>query len=83
MTRAINIDHQRLHEMLWKKADSTGRLLIHQSDLREQLAVSNATLCRILQRMANEGRLKKIAARKGNIGVYVLQNPEGFLPSPD
>lgn len=74
--RGYSIDMDGMHRFLWRRADHTGRLRIQQRQFAEELGIAHETVCRLLKRMADQGRIKKIAAKAHNVGVYSVKNPD-------
>jgi DNA-binding MarR family transcriptional regulator len=64
-----------LQKMLYERADRLGRLKIHQRQLAAELEVTYFAVCRVLQRMEDEGRVKVLKAGKDNIKTYVIREP--------
>lgn len=78
MARGVKIDRVTLHRNLWERADRFGKVEIHQRTLSEELDVTNVTVSLIIKELVEDERIRKVAARKGNIGVYVVKDPNLF-----
>lgn len=68
-------DRQKLHETLWSRTDSHGKITLVQKDFAKETGIDVFQLCRIIGEFEEEGRMKKIAARYRNVGVYVVRDP--------
>lgn len=78
MARGVKIDRVTLHRALWEKADRFGKVEIHQKTLADELGVTNVTVSLIIKELVEEERVRKVAAKKGNVGIYVIKDPTGF-----
>lgn len=78
MSRGHTIDRVQLHCTLYERADRFGKLEIYQKALAEQLQVTQATMSLIIKELVQEGRIKKVASRPQNVGVYVIRPPAAF-----
>lgn len=76
--RGRAIDRLALHEELWKRADHFGKLEIYQKLLAEELGVTQATMSLIIKDLVGDGRIKKVSAKKRNVGTYVVRDPTLF-----
>lgn len=76
--RGQAVDRLALHQTLWSRSDRFGKVQILQGDLAKELGITNPTMSNIIKAMSEEGRLKKVAARKRNIGVYQIKDPADF-----
>lgn len=76
--RGRPIDVDALHGFLFRKADHFGRLRLSQRDFASELGVAHETVCRVMSKMAKEGRIKRIKSEKNNIGVYAIVDPQGW-----
>lgn len=74
--RGHPIDIDGLHAFLFRKADRLGRLRLSQRSFAEELGVAHETVCRVMSKMAKQGRIKRIKSEKNNIGVYAVVDPE-------
>lgn len=83
MTRGVPINRLAVHTQLWEARDRMGRVKIHQSQFAEHLGISIYQMNRVIRDFEEEGRLKKIAAKYRNVGVYVVTDPVEFgAPAP-
>lgn len=73
--RGHPIDVEALHGFLHRRADRLGRLRVSQRDFAAELGVAHETVCRIMAKMAKEGRIRRIKSEKNNIGVYAVVDP--------
>lgn len=69
------LDRDALHKYLWERADSRGRIAVHQGELADKLGVTRGTITRVFKEMAEAGRLKRAEALERNVGVYVVTDP--------
>lgn len=70
------LDRDALHVYLWERSSPvTHRITIHQGDLAEGLNVTRGTIVRVINEMADQGRLKKVEAKKDNVRVYQITDP--------
>lgn len=75
MTRGIYVDRLALHSYLWSIADRSAKVTIYQKALAEKMQITQATMSICVRELAAEGRIKKIAARANNVGVYQIMDP--------
>jgi DNA-binding MarR family transcriptional regulator len=73
--RGKPIDLDKLHAFLFRRSDRFGRLRMSQRDFAKELGVAHETICRVMGKMAKQGRLKRIRSEKNNIGVYAIVDP--------
>lgn len=73
--RGHPIDIDGLHGFLFRRADRLGRLRLSQRDFAAELGIAHETVCRIMSKMAKQGRIKRIKSEKNNIGVYAVVDP--------
>lgn len=76
--RGQAVDRLALHQELWKRCDRFGKIQILQGELADELGITKPTMSNIIRDMSEEGRLKKVAAKKRNIGVYQIKDPAEF-----
>lgn len=84
MTNPSNppVDREALHRYLWERANRHHRIRIRQTDLGDALNVTRETVNRVLKEMERGGRVKKVSALPGNVGVYRIFDPDDFT-TPD
>lgn len=70
------IDRDALHQLLWERTDSFGRIKFEQKKLAEELGRQRNNLNRIIKEMKADGRLKVIKKFKSGIGVYHVMDPQ-------
>lgn len=75
---SAKIDRQALHDMLWEKADRVGKVEIYQTGLAEELGITKPTMSLIIKELTDDGRIRKLFARKANVGVYKVSDPAQF-----
>lgn len=75
MTRGITVDRLLLHSHLWDLADRSGKVTIYQKGLAETMGITQATMSICVRALAAEGRIRKIASRANNVGVYQVRDP--------
>jgi DNA-binding Lrp family transcriptional regulator len=83
----LGVDRETLHQLLWDRADSVGRLKIKQGDLAEELDLRFETISRIFKEFREEGRIRKLTAYKDNVALYQIVDPKvyrwgGVAPGP-
>lgn len=84
--RGVPLDRMEVHQKIWAARDRRGRVKIYQKQFAEHLGISIYHMSRIIKEFEEQGRLKKIAARYRNVGVYVVSDPVAFgngLSGPD
>lgn len=74
------IDIDGMHRYLFRKSASNGSMRIHQRDFAKELGVAFETVCRMLKRMTDQGRIKRIGSRSNNVGVYSITDPQVWKP---
>lgn len=78
MTRGIYINRVALHTYLWGITDRSGKVTIYQKALAEKMSISQATMSICVRELVAEGRIKKIASRANNVGVYQVMDPSSY-----
>lgn len=76
--RGKTVDRLALHGELWSRRDRVGRVEIYQKRLAEELGITQATMSLIIKDFSQEGRVNKVGAKKGNIGIYIIRDPNFF-----
>lgn len=71
------LDRDALHRRLWGDAQSNRMHVveIHQSTLAHLLRVNNSTLSAAMRDLKAAGKIRKVSAKQGNIGVYAVKAP--------
>lgn len=70
------LDVTLLHRYLWKRSDSHHRIVIHQVNLADQLAVSHDTVSITLKHMTEIGLLRPVETLVSNTKRYSVTPPE-------
>lgn len=78
MGKGHPIDRDKLHAYLFRKTDRYGRLRLVQKNLAEDMGVAHETICRVIKRMCDEKRMKRLDSKKNNVGVYMVLDPEDW-----
>lgn len=78
--RGKPIDIDKLHGFLFRRADHFGKLRMSQRDFASELGVAHETVCRVMKKMTDQGRIKRIRSEKNNIGIYVITDPTSWNP---
>lgn len=73
MPKGEAIDLDALHALLLERAGRLGKVKIHQRDLAAELGVTHFAICRVLARMEEEGRIKRIGQGYKNVGLYAVK----------
>lgn len=63
---------------MWADTDVRGKVVLVQKDLAAELGLSKFVMCRIIGSLEDDGRIKKIASRYKNVGVYTVRDPAEF-----
>lgn len=71
-----------LHWLLWDRQGDGDRLLIDQRKLSDQLGCTRFTMNRVLGRMEQEGRIRKIPGAGSSSRLFVILDPAEWVP-PD
>lgn len=74
----IPLDHDALHQYFWRHRDARGRTTIHVTQLAVLLGTSRQFLDAHVSQMAAQGRLRRVAAKVTNIGVYEVADPASW-----
>lgn len=86
MTKGLSVDRVALHRRLWADTDRFGKTEIYQIALAKELDVTKPTMSLIIKDLVTDGRIRKVAARKRNIGIYIVRDPalfdHPFVPVP-
>lgn len=78
MPKGKPIDRNSLHNQLWDARDRHNRVKIHQRKFAKFLGITHTHMCRIIGDFEEEGRIRKIAAREKNVGVYLITDPAEY-----
>lgn len=78
MARGYVVNRVEVHEYLWSISNSRNKVQVYQKELAEKLGITQATMSYVMRDLSKEGRLKKVAAKANNVGVYVISDPEDF-----
>lgn len=76
MPKGRPLDKDHIHQILWEAKDRQGRLKIHQRKFSAWLGITHTTLCRVLAEFEKQGRIKRVATRYRNVGIYQIEDPE-------
>lgn len=74
----MKIDRLELHERFWQESDRLKRIVIHQKTLSEEYGVTHATMNIAVRELEKQGRIRKVAAKKRNVGIYIVRDPAEF-----
>ena len=69
------MSHNELHTLLWEASDRRNRVELHQRDFAARHNMHHTTLSHLVRHLKEEGRIKKISSKQGNIGTYVVRDP--------
>ena len=72
----MRLDPDLLHRILWRRADRRGRLRVLAMDLADELGITRFTLSRIMNQMAQEGRLRDLGRDGSNQKLWTVVDPE-------
>lgn len=78
MTAGVRVDVRALHKTIWDARDRRNLVQIHQIKFARFLGLSGPTLNRHLKNFEREGRIKKVGARRRNVGIYLVVDPAEF-----
>lgn len=67
-----------LHEFLWTQRNRLDCVRIHQGELAEMMKISLRTVASMMKEMQQSGRIRKVKAEEGNIGIYSIRDPQKF-----
>lgn len=59
------LHHGGLHWILWELSDGTGSVRVNQTVLSKRLRVSRPTMCKTLDALEREGRIRNISGGRG------------------
>lgn len=76
MPKGIPIDVDAVHAYLFSKTDRLGRVKIRQKELGEHLGHAKFTISRLVARLEDEGRIRKISSGKKAVGMFIVEEPE-------
>lgn len=79
MPKGTAIDVDAFHSFLFRKADRLGRVKISQRQLADELEISKFTMSRLINKMVDAKRLRRIKSmqeRHYNAGLFVVEDPE-------
>lgn len=71
------LDRDELHHRLWRDAQDNRMHLVEvfQTALAHELGVNNSTLSAAIRDLKDAGKIRKVRAKQGNIGVYTVKEP--------
>lgn len=74
------LDRDALHRLLWERRTGhrTQLVEIHQGEYARELRVNNSTMSTAISELCTAGKLRKLRAKRNNVGVYVVRDPELF-----
>lgn len=78
MPKGIPVDRNNIHVTLWDRSDRLNKITLHQRNFAKEIGISYFAVCRILKELSEEGRIKKVAAKKDNVAVYAVRDPANF-----
>lgn len=78
MPRGKRIKRSDIHEQLWAARNRKDCVKIHQKTFATFIGTTGPNMCEIIKDLSEQKRIKKIAARKGNIGIYLVRDPAEF-----
>lgn len=76
MPRGQAIDIDALHAYLYRKSDRLHRIRIVQRQLAEELGITYFAVNRILAKMVQQDRIKKMSSDVKNVWTYVVEDPK-------
>lgn len=79
--RGHAVSRPDLHQLLWSRSDRFGRVEVYQKELAEEIGVTQATMSLVMKDLVETGRVKKIAAKRRNVGIYTIRDPKSY-PHP-
>ncbi len=82
MTRGVRLDKNAVHRELWAEAVKNRKhwVTIHQRKFAAHLGIRNTWLCIVLAEFAEEGRIRRVANKHRNVGVYEIADPDEWDP---
>lgn len=78
MPQGKPIDITAIHQTLWDAKDHTKKVKIYQKQFALYCGISAPHMSRVVKRLQEEGRIKKVGTRYRNVGVYLVYDPETF-----
>lgn len=78
MTQGVPVDRGAVHQEIWDARTRNGTVRIYQKQFAAHLSISVYQMSRIIKELEQQGRIKKIAARHRNIGIYKVYDPIDF-----
>lgn len=76
--RGVRVIRHEVHKQLWQARNRKDCVQIHQKDFAGFIGIQPTHMSRVIKDLVEDGRIKKIAVRKANIGVYLIRNPADF-----
>lgn len=74
----MKVDRLDLHDRLWEESDRWKRIEIHQKKLSEEYGVTHPTMNIAIRDLEKQGRIRRVASKKRNVGIYVVRDPATF-----
>jgi hypothetical protein len=78
MPQGLPIDIADIHQKLWDAKDRNDVVKIYQKQFALYCGISAPHMSRVIKRLKEEGRIKKIGSRYRNVGVYSVYDPADF-----
>lgn len=64
--------------MLWSRSDRLNRLKVIQKDFADEVGCTKFTMNIVFKRLEADGRIKRVQTHQGNVGTYVIRDPDLF-----
>lgn len=78
MPKGFPIDLNAFHIDLWTRSDRMGRVKLVQKEWAETLGITKFTMSRVMTRMVDDGRIRKVSKKKYLDGMFVVTDPYEF-----
>lgn len=76
MPKGYSIDLDALHSFLFRKADRLGRIKLNQTQLSKDFGITKFTMSRVITKMVDSKRIKRLTSNLNNRGLFVVEDPE-------
>jgi DNA-binding MarR family transcriptional regulator len=74
--RGHSIDDSAVHSFLFRRTDRLGRIRINQTELAGEFGITKFTMSRVINRMIDAKRIRRLSSHLNNRGVFIVEDPE-------
>lgn len=79
MPKGHSINIEALHSFLFRKSDRLGRIKLNQRELADEFGITKFTMSRVIARMVDTKRIRRLTNNLNNRGSFVVEDPEVWI----